>query len=397
MPPSSTSHSDHDSLESDSRLLPRVPPAWTLKTAAWLIILLFAAAALGSVLIVLPETFRCPCVLVPEGGADPIQSPRMAIIRQVRIHEGQIVAAGEEMFVLSSEEVRDWDTQQRTLTEELRSRQSSLEKEDAAAVSELGIKEEEVAQAKDEVGFREKYSDTVRDLVGRLEKLVGSGSISLVEMITHRLELAGAEKDLSVAKRTLNAVTLQRQQLATGQSRKHAEAESEIEKLKLRLAALKSQLENTQKNLLSVVAPYDAVVISLAARNTGSVVQNGQELCQLARPDGNLRARLQISEPALPRVAVGQRIRFFAAAFPYQRYGTITGKVDWISPSAVASPEGRLFVALATLDKTSFEVRGEPHPLRVGMQGEARVIVGGRMIIEYALDPIRQLRENARR
>jgi hypothetical protein len=31
------------------------------------------------------------------------------------------------------------------------------------------------------------------------------------------------------------------------------------------------------------------------------------------------------------------------------------------------------------------------------MQGEARVIVGGRMIIEYALDPIRQLRENARR
>jgi len=397
MPPSSTSHADRDSLESDSRLLPRVPPAWTLKTAAWLIIFLFAAMALGSILIVLPETFRCPCVLVPEGGADPIQSPRMAIIRQVRVQEGQTVAAGEEMFVLSSEEVRDWDTQQRTLTEELRSREFSLEKEDAAAASEMGIKEEEVAQAGDEVGFRQKYSATVRDLVSRLEKLANTGSISLVEMITHRLELAGAEKDLSVAKKTLNAVTLQRQQLATGQSRKHSEAASEIEKLKLRLAALKSQLENTKRNLLSVAAPYDAVVISLAARNTGSVVQNGQELCQLARPDGKLRARMQISEPALPRVVVGQRIRFFAAAFPYQRYGTITGTLDWISPSTVASPEGRLFVALATLDKTSIDVRGQPHPLRVGMQGEARVIVGERMIIEYALDPIRQLRENSRR
>jgi hemolysin D len=145
-----------------------------------------------------------------------------------------------------------------------------------------------------------------------------------------------------------------------------------------------------------VVAPYDGVVISLAERNTGSVVQNGQELCQLARPDGKLRVRLQISEPALPRVAVGQRIRFFAAAFPYQRYGTLTGKLDWISPSTVASPEGRFFVALATLDKTTIDVRGEAHPLRVGMQGEARVIVGDRRIIEYALDPIRQLRENSR-
>jgi hemolysin D len=199
-----------------------------------------------------------------------------------------------------------------------------------------------------------------------------------------------------VAKKTLNAETLQQQQLATGQSRKHSEAVSEIEKLKLRLAALKSQLENTRQNLLSVVAPYDAVVISLAERNAGSVVQNGQELCQLARPDGKLRARLQISEPALARVAVGQRIRFFADAFPYQRYGTLTGTLDWISPSAVGSPEGRLFVALATLEKTSFDVRGEPHRLRVGMRGEARVIVGGRRIIEYALDPIRQLRENAR-
>jgi len=397
MPPPSTSHSEHDLLENDSRLLPRVPPAWSLKAAAWLIILLFVAALAGSILIVLPETFHCPCVLVPDGGADPIQSPRMAIVRQVRIQEGQSVKAGDEMFVLSSDEVRDWDTQQRMLTEELRSREYSLEKEDAAAISEMKIKDQEAAQAADEVGFREKYSATVRDLVGRLEKLGSTGSISQVEIITHRLELAGAEKDLSVAKKTLNSVALQQQQLGTSQSRKHSEAVSEIEKLKVHLAALKSQLENTRQNLLSVAAPYDGVVVSLAERNTGSVVQNGQELCQLARPSGKLRARLEVSEPALARVAVGQRVRFFATAFPYQRYGTITGTLDWISPSTVASPGGRLFVALATLDKTGFEMHGEPHPLRVGMKGEVRVIVGGRRIIEYALDPIRKLRENARK
>jgi RTX toxin transport system membrane fusion protein len=138
-------------------------------------------------------------------------------------------------------------------------------------------------------------------------------------------------------------------------------------------------------------------VISIAERTVGRVVQNGQELCQLARPAGRLRARLLVGEAALPRLAVGQPIRFFADAFPYQRYGTITGKLDWISPSAVASADGPHFVALASLDQAAFAVRGENRPLRVGMRGEARVVVGHRTLIEYVLEPVRQLREEMRR
>jgi hypothetical protein len=33
---------------------------------------------------------------------------------------------------------------------------------------------------------------------------------------------------------------------------------------------------------------------------------------------------------------------------------------------------------------------------RVGMRGEARIVVGRRTLIEYAFEPIRQLRENIR-
>jgi hypothetical protein len=32
--------------------------------------------------------------------------------------------------------------------------------------------------------------------------------------------------------------------------------------------------------------------------------------------------------------------------------------------------------------------------LRVGMKGEAHIIVGGRTMIQYAFEPIRQLSEN---
>jgi HlyD family secretion protein len=169
-----------------------------------------------------------------------------------------------------------------------------------------------------------------------------------------------------------------------------------MQKFKLQIQALKRDLASATDDLLSIRAPYDAVVISLAQRNAGSVVQAGAELCQLARIDAAPHARLLVREEGLPRLAAAQRVRLFFTAFPYQRYGTVTGRLAWISPASVAFEEGRHFTAAASLDRTTINVKGEPRPLRVGMKGEARVIVGSRTLIEYAFEPIRQLRENLR-
>ena len=65
-----------------------------------------------------------------------------------------------------------------------------------------------------------------------------------------------------------------------------------------------------------------------------------------------------------------------------------------ISAAAVASERSRQFTAAASLDRPFIRVKSEERPLRVGMQGEARVTVGSRTLIEHAFEPIRQLREN---
>jgi len=106
---------------------------------------------------------------------------------------------------------------------------------------------------------------------------------------------------------------------------------------------------------------------------------------------------MTLNEAGLPKLAVAQRVRYFFQAFPYQRYGAVTGKLDWISPSAVTTSDGSHFVALASLDRSEiFGRAGQSLPLRVGMNGEAHIIVGGRTMIEYAFEPIRQLRESMR-
>jgi multidrug efflux pump subunit AcrA (membrane-fusion protein) len=372
------------------------PPPQIIRWTAWLLMGIFIVLFLASVLVRIPETVRCPFVLVPQNGADPIQSPLLALVQAVKVTEGQEVPAGTELFVLRSDEIRAWQTQLRTGEEDLRNLQTRTGKMEEYYNAQVAIKKQEIQSAERDADFRKEHLATMRDVLERNQKLADEKLVSQIEMLDHRLTVAESEKDLNVAQRRVEQLALQQQQLDTERARQRADEQSEVEKLKVRIEALKRQLENCAGDVMSIRAPYRAAVISLAHRNPGGVVQNGAELCQLARAEGEPRVRLLLQESGVPKLAPGQKVRLFFDAFPYQRYGTITGELQWISPAAVSSPEGQRFTGRATLDQTAFRTRGQERPLRVGMKGEARLLVGTRTLVEYAFEPLRQLRELSR-
>jgi len=383
------------SIDIESEMLPQNPPPWIIRTAAWVLLGAFLFGLMMAIIMRLPETVRCPFILVPATGADPIQAAHQGIISRVSVIEGATVKKGTELFVLRSDEIRTLDTQFQTLSEDLRTKEESLIRSDQAYNSQVKIKNEEIEQAKTEVKFRENHMKTSRDLVARMETLAAEGGMSEVELIKLRLESAASEKDFSIAQRTVQQNNLDRERMQMEHGRIRGEQVAEIEKLKFRIPALKVDLENAQENMLTVRSPYDGVVISIEQRTVGSVIQQGQVLCQLAQEDAKLRARMIINEAGLPKLAVAQKVRYFFEAFPYQRYGAVNGKLDWISPSAITSTEGPRFIGLASLERTNVPAGGTKSlALRVGMKGEAHVIVGARTMIEYAFEPVRQLRES---
>jgi multidrug resistance efflux pump len=382
--------------ESDEQaeMLPVEPPPLIVSGTAWLLALMFVVALIAAIVVQVPETVRCQFVLAPRHGADPIQAPYSAVVSAVRVAEAQEVPAGAELFVLRSDEVRAKHTQLQTLTQDLRTQEDTIVKMEAAHVAQRTIKSEEIAQLERELEFRKTHTATSRDLVERLDRLARTGGVSHLELTRAQLDLAESEKDLHVAGRSLEALKLERTKLDTERARRRTEEVADVQKLRLQIDALQRDLLGTRKDLLSVRAPYDAVVISLAQRNAGSVVQAGAELCQLAPIDAIPYARLVVRESGLARLAIGQRVRLFFDAFPYQRYGTVTGELKWISAAAVASDRGRQFTAAASIDRPFIRVKSEERPLRAGMQGEARIAVGSRALIEHAFEPIRQVREN---
>ena len=393
----SNSRTQRGSIDIESEMLPQDPPSWIVRWTAWLLLGVFFLAFVGAIVLKLPETVHCPFVLVPATGADPIQSPHQGILSRVSVAEGELVKKGAELLVLRSDEIRGLDTRFRTLNENLRTKEESLMQSDSAYKAQANIKEAEIDQAKNEVRFRENYAKTSHDLVERMGKLAQEGSSSEIDLVRMKLDLAGSEKDLSVAQKTLQQVNLERQRMETDHTRLRGEQQAEIERFKMRIGTLKADLGNTQDNLLIVRSPYDGVVISLDQRTVGGVVQRGQVLCQLLSQDAQPRARMIVNEAGLARLALAQRVRFFFEAYPYQRYGVVGGKLDWISNSAVTAADGSHFVALASLDRADIpRPRGKSLPLRVGMRGDAHIIVGDRTPVEYALEPIHQLRESMR-
>ena len=91
------------SLDVESEMMPQEPPSWVIRSTAWILLGAFVFALVIAIVMRLPETVRCPFVLVPATGADPVQSTVRAIISHVGVDEGEPVKAGQELFVLRSD------------------------------------------------------------------------------------------------------------------------------------------------------------------------------------------------------------------------------------------------------------------------------------------------------
>lgn len=382
-----------DARDLDQSAIVTDPPPWVARALASSLIVIFLAAVVAAIVVRVPETVQAPCVLVPESGADPVQAPLVAVVEQIRVTEGQEVPAGSELFVLRSDEIRAWQTQLRTLEEDLRAKQGTIDKLEASYASEIRIRQSLIEQDERDLELQRQQVATQKEIVQRLDAASRKGLSSVLEAMEHKIKLTEMEKSANHARKSLAQAVIERLRLETERDRRLMEERNEQQKFAVRIQALHGQLTNSEGALLSIRAPYHGIVISLNQRNPGSVVQSGQELCQLARVEGEPHARLLIDEQRLARIAPQQRVRLFFDAFPFQRYGTITGRLDWISPAAVVSATGQQFVGLASLDSTSITVDGRPHPLRVGMKGYARIVVGTRSIAEIAFEPLRELRE----
>ncbi len=158
-----------------------------------------------------------------------------------------------------------------------------------------------------------------------------------------------------------------------------------------------------QAQLLEYVylrAPCTAVVHEIAAFSPGSAVREAEALITLIPLDGKIELEGEIRPEDIGKVKIGAMARVKLTAYPFQKHGTLDGKVRNISEDTLERSEGpskqKYYRARLVI---SGKLRGVKSNFRLipGMETQCEIKCGRRRVIEYVLYPlIKALDETAR-
>lgn len=152
-----------------------------------------------------------------------------------------------------------------------------------------------------------------------------------------------------------------------------------------------------RRTMVTLTAPADAVVLDLAQRSVGSVVRDAEPIVTLVPLNVPLEAEVSVSALDIARVVIDMAARVKLDAYPFQKFGTATGKVrvisrDTFSPTQEEIAAGQspvpFFRARVALTDIRLNAPTDIVQLLPGMTVTSEINVGRRTIISYILYPI---------
>jgi hemolysin D len=172
----------------------------------------------------------------------------------------------------------------------------------------------------------------------------------------------------------------------------------EMAEARTRRDGLLQELAKAQRrrDLVVLSAPADGIVLEVAQRSIGAVMREAEPLFTLVPSDAPLEAEISIDAKDVGHVDTGQTVRIKVDAFPFQKYGTITGTLRTLTQDAFPreKPEQRAGDSLAfyraRVRLTDTQLRNLPEAARLipGMTLIGEIKVGRRSVISYFLYPL---------
>ena len=171
---------------------------------------------------------------------------------------------------------------------------------------------------------------------------------------------------------------------------------------------------------MRLVAPVAGTVVELTATKVGQVVVAGQLLAKIVPDGAPIEAEAWLANRDIAFVRQGQKVLLKIDAFPFARYGTLSGRVSFVARDAVSAQEALMQTGVSAtlasrgssasiapriqdtvysitiaLDRSAVSVDGSLVPLIPGMSAVIEIRTGQRRVIDYLLSPIAGLVSDA--
>ena len=143
--------------------------------------------------------------------------------------------------------------------------------------------------------------------------------------------------------------------------------------------------------LSALVAPADGIVMEVAHRSIGSVLQPAEPVVTIVPADAPLKAEVEIEAADIGSIVAGSLVRVKLEAFPFQRYGTLDGTLDVVSPDAFhrdPPATGAYFRAMVGFRSLQLSGLDDSVRLTPGMTLTAEIHAGEQRLIAYISYPV---------
>lgn len=150
-----------------------------------------------------------------------------------------------------------------------------------------------------------------------------------------------------------------------------------LEKLKNRVARL------------DVAAPVAGTIKGLAVNTVGAVVQPGQVLMEIVPAGAPLIVSLKIPPRYIGHLQPGQDVQVKCSSFDFSRYGSVTGKLDFISAATFDGENGERYFQGRVRLSHPYVGENPRNTIMPGMTVMADIVTGQKTVLEYLLKPLR--------
>ena len=330
--------------------------------------------------------------LRPIGDLSVVKSYSGGVIEEILVSDGQYVEKGDTLIKMNTNSI-EIDTQKNNTQIEVVNTQIEfynkiLNGEDVTNISLELYSNESKSYIRSIIETEKSYLNTLEDLdldkstadlnkqiaQLRLEEYINAGIESQEksqELIVQQYEVAYKKADV-----TIRDTRVQHDQ----------KINSSISSLNQQLTELKTNLEKYKLNKAyqQIISPINGYVNSIGVNTKGDVVTTAQELVTIVPEDSEVEMVCYVKNMDIADIKVGDETAIKLEAYPYSKYGTISGIITYISPSSFTNEQlGSVYMIKIKPDNNNDTI-----DMISGLTGIVEIKTGMRSIMDYFLEPI---------
>jgi membrane fusion protein len=363
---------------------------------------------------------RVAGLLAPRAGAAKIIAVSGGVVIEKLIAEGQVVEAGQTLFILSVERESEQGETAKLIAQQIDARRLAIDAEGRSTIAQLTIRagslaermialEREMGQMAAERELQERRVSLSGVTLKRHEDLAAKGFLPAAQVQQKQEEMMEQQARLQATQRNETSLKKERDSLAAQKSELAAQIAGAKEQTLRSLAQLEQErVENSARRRSLVLAPRAGTLTAIAAE-PGMTIPGGGTLATLLPQDATLEAQLYVPARAAGFIEPGQRVDIRFETYPYQKFGMGQGTVTDITKSpfalselpptvaAVVGPAAQMsggqggeavYRITVQLVEQTIQAYGKPQPLKAGMTVEADVLQDKRRLYEWVLEPV---------